>query len=73
MEMAEPGVIRNATDIFGNNALWYGLHLLGSNECEPATKQLGCDPAEPNNLGLTYNSIIEVRSVLNDTSSPHLF
>lgn len=69
LEERHPGIVANARDNYGNNALWYGLHRLGSLRCLPKTEQallsLGCDPDAPNCLDLTYRSMIEAQDFLN--------
>lgn len=68
LESRHPGIVTNARDIFGNNALWYGLHRLGRNRCGSEIKEcliaLGCDPESPNLLGLSYASMLRAKDVL---------
>ena len=72
MEAAEPGVIRNAADIFGNNALWYLLYRKANTWNDPgdgkpiekALLESGCDPNQPNCLKLSYSDIVKAKEVL---------
>ena len=71
IEKSIPGTLRNAQDIFGNNALWYLLYQEGNSADHPWDNarndsiesiealllEYGCDPDHPNCLDLTYNSI----------------
>lgn len=70
LEERHSGIVANARDNYGNNALWYGLHhRFNSKRCLPKTEQallgLGCDPDAPNCLDLTYRSMIEAQDFLN--------
>jgi len=70
IEARHPRLVAQARDLFGNNALWYGLFRTGRNECESAVEQrlleLGCDPTVPNCYGLSYNDIKAARRILNE-------
>ena len=63
-----PNLVRNARDIFGNNALWYGLHRLGENKCSSQIERLlldlGCDPNTSNCYGLSYDSMLRAKEAL---------
>ena len=67
LESRHPGIVTNARDIFGNNALWYGLHRLGQNRCAPEVEkhliELGCDPESPNLLDLSYASMLKAKEI----------
>lgn len=69
LEQRHPGLVANARDLYGNNALWYGLHRFGSIRCQPKTEQrlleLGCNPNATNCLDLSYRSMIEAQDYLN--------
>lgn len=69
LESRHPGIVRNARDLYGNNALWYGLHRLGENRCAPEVEkhliELGCDPESPNLLDLSYASMLKAKEYLN--------
>ena len=68
LESRHPGIVANAHDIFGNNALWYGLHRLGENKCSPQIERLlldlGCDPNTSNCYGLSYDSMLRAKEAL---------
>ena len=68
LESRHPGLVANSRDIFGNNALWYGLHRLGENRCDPEVEkrliELGCDPKSPNHLDLSYASMLKAKEYL---------
>jgi hypothetical protein len=79
IEKSAKGALRDATDIFGNNALWYLLYRNESSDYpsvgEDATAidrietlllEHGCDPDQPNCLELTYNAIKAARAILRD-------
>ena len=67
LESRHPGIVANARDIFGNNALWYGLHRLGQNRCAPEVEkhliELGCDPESSNLLDLSYASMLKAKDI----------
>lgn len=79
IEKSIPGTLRNAQDIFGNNALWYLLYQEGNSAGHPSHNEriasiesiealllkYGCDPDQPNCLDLTYNSIRTAQKELN--------
>ena len=68
LEFRHPGIITNARDIFGNNALWYGLHRLGENRCAPEIEKClinhGCNPEATNRYGLSYASMVKAKEYL---------
>ena len=68
IENATPGCIKKASDIFGNNALWYGLHRLGENRCAPEIEKClinhGCNPEATNRYGLSYASMVKAKEYL---------
>ena len=79
IEKVIPGTLRNAQDIFGNNALWYLLYQEGnsadhtgrnyrvssSESIEALLLEHGCNPNQANCLDLTYNSIRVAQKELN--------
>ena len=68
LESRHPGIVANAHDIFGNNALWYGLHRLGENRCAPEIEKClinhGCNPEATNRYGLSYASMVKAKEYL---------
>ena len=79
IDKSAPGTLRDARDIFGNNALWYLFYRNESSshpsDDEDATDtdrietlllEHGCDPDQPNCLELTYNAIKVARAILRD-------
>ncbi len=78
IEKSAPGTLRDARDIFGNNALWYLLYSSEkgysySSDDEDATDipkiealllEHGCDPDLPNCLELAYNTVKAARKEL---------
>lgn len=80
IDKSVPGTLRDARNIFGNNALWYLFYRNESSshpsDDEDATDtdrietlllEHGCDPDQPNCLELTYNAIkAAARAILRD-------
>ena len=79
IDKSVPGTLRDARDIFGNNALWYLFYREGTGSrswddaAAPATASIealllehGCDPDRPNCLELTYNVVKTARKALRD-------
>ena len=76
IEKSAQGTLRDARDIFGNNALWYLLYRNESSghpsdedatvtdRIEALLLEHGCDPDQPNCLELTYNAIKSARAAL---------
>ena len=78
IEKSAPGTLRDARDIFGNNALWYLLYSCEKgygyssydedatdiNQFEALLLEHGCDPDQPNCLELTYNAVKAARKEL---------
>lgn len=68
LESRHPGITSNARDIFGNNALWYGLHRLGENRCAPEIEKClinhGCNPEATNRYGLSFASMVKAKEYL---------
>ena len=68
LESRHPGLVRNARDLYGNNAHWYGLHRFGENRCAPEVEkrlsELGCDPESPNLLDLSYASMLRAKDAI---------
>ena len=81
IEKSAPGALRDARDIFGNNALWYLLYrdessghpsddedATDTDRIETLLLEHGCDPDQPNCLELTYNAVKAARAVLRDAN-----
>lgn len=73
IESAAPDSIRNASDIFGNNALWYLFYREGSNRFSAPKQEksietllidAGCDPHHLNCIGLDYAATAAARQQL---------
>ena len=81
IEKSAPGTLRDAQDVFGNNALWYLFYREGTGSrswddaAAPANASIealllehGCDPGRPNCLELTYNVVKAARKALRDVA-----
>ena len=83
IEMSRPGTIRDTTDVFGNNLLWYvffrkenfgHVHLIDGNKAavpiESFLLEHGCDPDHFNCLELSYNAVKAARKELAKLETP---
>ena len=54
-----PGTVKNAKDPWGANLLWNTFFCCAQENLQKELLRLGCDPDEKNNLGLSFNLVME--------------